>query len=77
MSCSKLTESSALQKPTDSISCIEITEENIPDDNNKLQSERFKNTQFNLQTSSCAGLYVHEIPNMLNEIEMYCHYTQE
>lgn len=76
MSCSELTESSALQKPTDSISCIEIIEENIPDDSDKLQSKRFKNSQFNFQTSSFTGLYVHEIPNMLNEIEMHCHNTQ-
>ncbi|KAF4075838.1 hypothetical protein AMELA_G00223500 [Ameiurus melas] len=52
MTCSRLKESSALQKPTDSISCIEIIEENIPDDNDKLQHDRLKNTQFNLQTSS-------------------------
>lgn len=55
MTCSRLTESSAPQKPTDSISCIEITQENIPDGNDKLQRDRFKNTQFNLQTSSFPG----------------------
>lgn len=66
MSCGKLTESSAQQKPTDAISCIEIIEENILDGNEKLHRERFKKPQFNRQTSSFAGLYVNDklkVPN--------------
>lgn len=67
MSCVKLTESSALHKSTDSVSCIEIIEENIPDDNDKLQSKRFKNTELKLQTRSFKGMYVHDIPTEHNK----------
>lgn len=65
IACSKQRESLVLQKPTDSISCIEIIEENIPDDNDKSQSEQFKKTRANFQASPLSGLYVHGTLNML------------
>ncbi|XP_047664341.1 polycystic kidney disease 1 like 1 isoform X2 [Tachysurus fulvidraco] len=39
LSCVKRRESSALQKATDTVSCIEMIEKNIPDNNDKLQNE--------------------------------------
>ncbi|XP_053083812.1 polycystic kidney disease 1 like 1 [Pangasianodon hypophthalmus] len=76
MSCSKLPESSALQKATDSISCIEIIEENIPDDNDKLQSELFKNTQFNLQASSLAvnSFPKNSVSRRSRTLQAWCYY---
>ncbi|XP_058231809.1 polycystin-1-like protein 1 [Hemibagrus wyckioides] len=75
MSCVKLTESSALQKSTDSVSCIEIIEENIPDDNDKLQSKRFKNTEFNLQTSSFkVNGFSNSVSRRSRTLQAWCYY---
>ncbi|KAK3541608.1 hypothetical protein QTP86_033078 [Hemibagrus guttatus] len=75
MSCMKLTESSALQKSTDSVSCIEIIEEDIPDD--KLRSKRFKNTEFHLQTSSFEvnGFSNNSVSRRSRTLQAWCYYA--
>ncbi|KAI4895501.1 hypothetical protein NFI96_029574 [Prochilodus magdalenae] len=75
----KLANDSKLQRTTDSSSCIEIFEENIPENIKKLQDQHFKHSLLNLQSSPNtvkASSKNHEpYGSKNNTLQVWCYYT--